>query len=270
MRYFSGKTLLIASALLLAVYATGYAGVSLQSRELWYTVKPGDKVVGSVVVSNQDAAPVTLKAYMEDVVFEAPYDGARNFVPAGSTERSCAEWVRLGLQDFIIPGRQQQEVSFTISVPEDAQGGYYAILFFEADTAPVDGEKAMGLIVRSGCSIFVETEDRLLKAGVEDFSLSNGVIEGELVNEGTSILVTQGSYYLMGKDGIVAGRGDLGKYYLPEGKSAHFKGTLDASLSAGTYTVMVNFGSRQGLAYIKEIDIKLDSGGSAQILAERD
>lgn len=243
-----------ACSLLCAWKASAGAAVALSSRELHYTAQPGDKITGSITVYNHGKADRTLKAYMEDFMYAEPFTGAKDFLAAGVTEHSLSNWVLLGLREFIVPAGGEQEIPFTIQVPaETSEGGYYAILIFEEDARPMKGNKAIGVVQRSGCAVFVDTPGVVPQAALKDIRVDNAEVSGTLRNTGKNVVVTEGSFFVVDTDGVPHDRGMFPRIYLPAGEKTAFSASLRDELPPGEYTLVLTFGLGAGEVLVKEI-----------------
>ncbi|MFH1458666.1 MAG: hypothetical protein ABIG31_05875 [Candidatus Omnitrophota bacterium] len=255
---------------LLLANSTVFAQLVLDKREIKVGAKRGETVSGSITVSNLYNKDVTLKAYCEDFMYKPPYRGFKTLLPLGSTPRSCGQWITLTTPLFIVPSKGKQEITYTIKVPQDAKGGYYAVLFFEKGGDAISGEKGVGIKEKAGCAFYLETANKEKKAKIEDIAVSKDGIQGYLVNLGDCLLLSQGSFYAMDDKGIVADRGQIDKYYLPAGEKVLFSAKVSSNVPAGKYTLMINFEMEEGKTLIKEVDFSKDKAGSLKILAVRD
>jgi hypothetical protein len=250
--------------------SSAFAQLTLDKREIKLDVSPGDQVTGSITVSNPSKRDITVKTYFEDFTYTAPYLGFKTLLPLDSTERSCGKWITMSMPMFIVPSKGNQEVSYTIKVPLDAKGGYYAVVLFEKGAEAFEAEKGLGLIERAGCAFFIETRDKVKKSQVDDILVTKDGIQGTLGNLGNVILISQGTYYIMDNKGVVADRGVINTYYLPAGEKTPFTVHISNQVPAGKYTLVINFDSGEGKALVKEVDISKGKTGGINILTVRD
>lgn len=122
------------------------------------TAKPGEEKSGVVTVLNYDeSTPVRIKAYVQDLVYLP--DGSNDFLKPGSTPWSMGEWIKIGPTEFNIPPGKQEQVRYLISVPKDAKGGRYGIIFFETVPTPSEAKGAGATVnVRLGSIILVTVD----------------------------------------------------------------------------------------------------------------
>ena len=250
--------------------STAFAQLVLDKREIKIEAKPGETVSGSLTVSNRYGQDVTLKAYCEDFVYEPPYRGFKTVGPLGSTPRSFGSWINLATPTFIVPSKGKQEVTYSVKVPLDAKGGYYAVIFFERGEGGLSTGKGVGVIEKAGCALLLETTNKKKLAKIDKMAVRQNAIEGTLSNLGDCLFQAQGSYYIMDAKGIVVERSQLQKYYLPEQADVVISCKVSTSVPSGKYTLMINLDSQDTGALIKEVDFSKDKAGSLKILAERD
>ncbi|KPK97310.1 MAG: hypothetical protein AMJ95_09680 [Omnitrophica WOR_2 bacterium SM23_72] len=256
--------------LFLFFHCTAFAQLVLDKREIKIEAKPGETVSGSVTVTNRYKQDVTLKAYCEDFVYEPPYRGFKTVRPLGSTPRSFGPWITLTTPMFIVPSKDKQEVMYTVKVPQDAKGGYYAVIFFEKGESALTAEKGVGIREKAGCALFLETTNKEKKAKIGNIVVNKDSIEGYFSNSGDCVFVAQGSFYIMDSKGMIADRGQIQKYYLPAQAEVLFSVKVSEKVPLGKHTLMINFDTEEGKTLIKEVDFSKDKSGALKILAQRD
>ncbi len=145
-RSLAGSCVLLTALVAYAALAWGF-GFSVEPSRIELSVPAGRQRGKTIRINNaRSDAPVHLKAYVRDVVLLP--DGTNDFPPAGSTERSCATWIRLVPEELDIGPEKTGEVRVSAVVPDDATGGYYAMVFFES--GPSYTEKGVGVNFRIG------------------------------------------------------------------------------------------------------------------------
>jgi hypothetical protein len=142
-----GALLILAGALLLRPDAAAAFSFSVEPSRIELTVPEGRQRGKTVRIRNvRSDRSIHLKAYVQDIVFLP--DGTNDFPPPGSTERSCASWIKLVPDELDVPPGRIGEVRVTAAAPAGASGGYYAMVFFE--TGPSYTEKGLGVNFRIG------------------------------------------------------------------------------------------------------------------------
>lgn len=140
------KIVLIAFLILSIIPATCLAmKMNIDPARAEVVVQPGEEKTGVVTVLNYDEeTPIHVKAYVQDLVYLP--DGSNDFLPIGSTPWSLGDSIKIGPTEFNIPAGEQEQVRYIISLPKDARGGRYGVIFFET-AAPPSQFKEVGATV---------------------------------------------------------------------------------------------------------------------------
>jgi hypothetical protein len=267
-------TIRIIFSILLAVgILTGEAQAQLflEDGKKVLAVSGGDHLTGSLLIHNTSSDPAGIKVYWEDFEYKSPYDGTKNFLPAGTAPGSASQWVTFSPQVFTMPGFGQQKIDYTVAVPSGIQEGHYGVLFFEKSTdATLSNEKAITLVTRVGCLFFIEPKNRSKKAVIQDVGLKTNSLTANFVNQGNVILIPNTTYYIMQGSGLVLLRGEINKLYVPSGASAPMEIPLKEPLKPGQYTLVVNSDLGDGDVVVKEIGLAVDASGQATIVNTQD
>ncbi|MBN2121270.1 MAG: hypothetical protein JW734_09500 [Candidatus Omnitrophica bacterium] len=231
------------------------AQLMIETGKVQEEIIPGKMIVGSVTIYNSSNKPLDIRVYLEDFTYLPPFDGVKKFFPAGTTERSCSDWIRFSPQEFRLAPRKGKKVSYSIKVPEDVQGGYYSVLFFETSPGALQKEKIdLKLIQRIGCLFFLETSTRSKKAKIESLSSIGDTLKGNFSNQSDVILAPKGIFYVMDSSGQVVERAEITPFYLPPGEKADFTMDMPGNMSLGQYTLVLTFDLGGGDCVVKEID----------------
>lgn len=234
-------------------------------------VEAGENILDSIVVHNTSDKSIDVRAYMEDFVYTPPFDAKKKFFPLGTTDYSCGDWISFSPQEFKLGPYGKKELNYSIKVPEDAKGGYYGVLFFEEhNPGELRIEKGVHVVVRVGCLFFLETENKQKEGNLKDISLGREGLEGYFSNEGDTIILSQGTFYVMDDSGMVIDRGEMEKKYLPPGEKTPFTVPIMKDIFSGNYTMILTFNLDEGDVLVKEIDFLKDKTGSMKILEIRD
>ena len=250
--------------------AEAKAQLFLEQGKVNLTVSGGDHTNGTLLIHNTSSEKANIKLYWEDFEYKAPYDGTKEFLPAGTAPASAGQWVSFSPQNFTLPAFGQQRVDYTVSVPSVIQEGHYGVLFFERSSDSPASNAGVTLVTRVGCLFFVEPKDKAKKAVFQDIALKANGITANFVNQGNVILIPRTTYYVMQKDGLVLLRGEAKKLYVPPGASAPFEISLKKKLEPGHYTMVVNADLEEGDVQIKEIGLAVDASGQLTIENSQD
>jgi hypothetical protein len=210
---------------------------------------PGWSDGGIINVENRGKDPVKIRVYIADWVYSAK-DGSKKFLPSNSNPLSCADWIKFYPADFTIPARGKQKVNFVVGVPQDATGGHYAVLFFEAETGTIyDQAKGINVKVyhRLASLFYVEPEGTIKKqAQLSDFKIeeSQGKIKVDvnLQNTGNVDIPAKGSFDIIDEEGFVLTRGKFDEVYtMSQDKANLTTTTLNPGFSKGKYDLILTF-----------------------------
>lgn len=265
------KTKIIIFLVLILLSPSADAQVFIEQGKVNLLVVQGERVSDSVTVHNTTGKTVRARIYWEDFAYQTPYDGAKKFAPAATLKSSLATWVQFSPRYIDLGPFAKAQIKYVIEVPSNARGGYYGVLFVEPQNKDIsDTDKGVRIITRVGSLFFVETGDRNKKASLSDASINTGVFKARLTNEGDVILLPQSSYYIMDREGLLADRGELTKYYLPPEKSVDIQLPLAKSLSPGDYTLVLTFDLQDGDVLVKEIELTKNSDYDYKLHSIRD
>ncbi len=264
---------LIRSLLLVVVFTVSAdlasAQMLIEQGKVSETVRAGETLSGQITVFNRSNEPLGVSAYMEDFVYTPPFDGQKKFLPAGTDPRSCSSWITFTPREFTLPALGKQQVNYTIRVPENVSGGYYAVMFFEKKGFTTAPEVGVRIVSRVGSLFFLEAQKSVRQAKVKDLAVTEGKLRGKVANEGDIILVVKGVYYSLDADGRAVDRGEIKGIYLPPGKSGEFAVALPEKAKAGQYTYVLTFDLGAGVAAVAEADVSISADGQARLLAVR-
>jgi len=246
--------------------------LSISNPKINLKVDPGEVITGSLTINNPSSSEIAIKAYLEDFIYVAPYDGSKKFFPAGSTEHSCAGWISFSPSEFKLGPFGQRNIDYTVRMPQSASGGYYAVLFFETSLGEIEQTPGNRLLVlgRIGSLFLVETKNSIKKAEIEDLKAGINSIRAQFKDTGNILLKAHGTYFIMDTGGMVRDRGEIGDIFIFPGNETLFSIKMAPSLGADKYTLIINFDLQDGDVLVKEIDLMKHTDGSLEISAVRD
>lgn len=260
----------VVSAVVLSVLfgqSLAFAQLVIDKGKVNLLIHPGEKITETLHVKNSGDSDLTVKVYMEDFSYIDPFEGTKEFGPAGSKERSNANWITIAPREITLGPKAEKDVSYVISVPNDVKGGYHGVMIFEnlpakITTNPLLAEEkkiaqaGMSFILRIGTLIFLQTEDTDLKPIVDGFAFDGSNLKFSYKNEGEAILITETKYYTMDQDGNVVDRGDAKKKYLPCGQTTSLNIPMVETLAPGKYTLVVSLDFGGNDVLVREVDFE--------------
>lgn len=259
---------LVTLCLLLAASDSFALHFRIDKAKVKVNLPPGWNDGGVITVENLLDEPLGIRVYVGDWVY-SDQDGSKDFLPANNQPKSCANWIKFYPADFTIPAHGSQNVNYVIGVPQGVTGGYYAVLFFEAEGgAAVDASTgAVVKVYNRLASLFsVEPEGTVeKKAEVSDINIEKRKeeikISANFSNIGNANITTKGIFDIIDEEGIVFARGEFNEIYtMAQDKaklSAEGEGT---SLKAGRYDLILTF-DLEGDILVKEYKIDVTSDG---------
>ncbi len=163
MRVGSARNLIFVA--LVAIFVSTFAGTShalninIDPPRIELSLKPEEEKSGFVIIQNKDeTGSIHIKAYIQDLVYLP--DGSNDFLPVGSTPWSLKDYMKIGPTEFDILAGKQEMVRYVVSLPKEARGGYYGVVFFEATVPPSEFLKiGANINVRLGTIMLVTAEN---------------------------------------------------------------------------------------------------------------
>ncbi len=238
-----------------------YAQVLVQEGKIKEALMPGQKKAGVITIHNTSNEPIDIRSYFEDFKYEEPFRGKKEFLAAGSAQDSCSAWIKFYPQNFSLAPFAKEEINYTISFPDDAQGGYYCVLFFEkslgtirpAGNDPADvSQPGVSVVARVGTLFFLESSARKKTIQVDDLRFEQSTLTGSVTNTGDVTLVIKPIYYLISTNGVPSDRGEREKIYLPAGETTKFDVPMSDQLAEGRHDLVITFDLEDGISHVVE------------------
>jgi len=250
------KYLIIALCLFCSCVSAAKAQLMIEEGKIKKVFRPGEKIADTLTLHNTSSEPLDIAIYLEDFEYVKPYeDGAKKFFPAGTVERSAASWISYQPKELHLAPQERYQLNYTVSVPEDASGGYYCVMFFENGSRHkvTQGQIGLSIVARVGSLFFLESQDRIKKISFEKSSITDHTISGVLTNEGNVNLVLKCLYYILDSNGVPVDRGESKKYYMPPAGTMNFVQEISSEIAAGDYTAVLTFDLEDGVSSVQEL-----------------
>ncbi|MDR2431626.1 MAG: hypothetical protein LBD99_05180 [Candidatus Margulisbacteria bacterium] len=199
---------------------------SLDQPSIHLETSRGSTVTSKIRLTNRGAEALNLRVYVRD--WRYADGGAKEFLPAGESEYSCADWLKLSADTLAIPAGGSKDFYFDLRTPADAEGGHQAVIFFETLAGPAAGQVSYG--ARLGAIVYQKTKRHTLEA-VEPLVLRAGLeketVAYELVfaNRGNAWNSVRGVLALV-EDGIALEEIELPLKGLLPGEPAEYTGSF--------------------------------------------
>ncbi len=248
-----------------------YAQIGLNTLDVKLNVKGGEIVKGTMIVTNTSAKNIKINAYFEDFAFKAPFDGGKTYLPLGSIERSCGQWITVSPKSFVLPPKGKKKVAYSIKVPKDVKGEYWGV--FIAGSAPGEfkGDVGVSLVVRIACTFLLDAPGVEKKAKLDDVSITSDTIQYNLLNNGNAILfITKGTFSIMDSNGKVFDSGDITQHFISPDQKVPLSIKLSKEIPPGEKTLSLKFDLKDGGSLVKGVDFSKDEAGKITILNIKD
>lgn len=241
------------------------AQMMVEQGKVFMNLNAGDSASGEISFHNTSDQELHVSAYWQDFEYQEPFDGAKEFLPKGLSAYSAADAITFSPSEFTLAPYGKKQISYVIRTPEVFDRGLYGVLFFEnaPKNAIVEG-KGVSLVTRVGSLFFIEPTTKKKTAVINNITANADALNGQLTNQGKTILIARAIYYVMTQDGMVADRGELENLYLPPDKTADFSIAIN-SLNSGTYSLILTMDLQEGDSVVKEIDFS-KSGSNINII----
>ncbi len=258
-----------------------WAGIRIDKPKIRLTIAQGSYDGGEVKVENNGNDPAVVKVYLEDWVYKVQ-DGGKEFMPKGTSPLSCSNWITFYPADFTVPVGGTQMVRYTVTVPKDAKGGYYSVMFFETGGGELEKLDEQGntmtvkVLNRLGALFYVEPEGTIQKtAELEGLEISQNLnrlkVSAHLVNTGNTDVAANGTFNIMDFQGYVYARGAFEDVYtLPKDKVTLNATVPSTNLKAGDYDMLITLDFQNGGNLIKEAKFSVESSGAVNSIIMKD
>src|SRR3989339_114736 len=252
------------------ITCNSFAQVMIEDGKVVLSLKPGQSIMNDLNLYNTTDKAVKIKVYWEDFEYQPPFDGSKKFLTAGTSKYSCSNWVKYSPFELEFPPFGKKKVSYVVNPPEDLKGGYYGVLFFENAHTQTDSSTGINIVSRVGSLFFLESENKVIKARIDNYSIAGNVLKSNFTNEGDVIIIPEGVFYILDSNSIVVDRGDIAKVYLPPKETAVYSFGFADNLSFGKYTIVMTVELPEGEVLVREVDFEKSSDSTFKILNIRD
>ncbi len=237
------------------------ATIRISSPRVELELAPGETYSGEIVAENPDNEEVQARVYAEDWVYAPGGTGEKRFSPAGTTPLSGSKWINFNSEASVLKPYGKAITRYTITVPPDAKGTYYSVLFFETQFGSTKSEDGANVSVagRIGALFFIQVKGTVTRSGeVQNVTITppqgNQPMEIETVfhNTGNVDVTLGGNFLIMNTEGRVLGRGDLYSIYTFPGVTETRKTQWVGKLPKGSHQMVLTYDMGLGKSIVRE------------------
>ena len=237
------------------------SAIRISNPKIELELAPGETYSGEVVAENPDNEDMKTKLYTEDWMYAGGGTGEKKFTPAGSAPLSASKWISFTPTDATVPPFGRITARYTITVPKDAKGSYYSVLFFETSMGTQTSDEGVNVLVagRIGALFFILVKGTVERSGeIKSVQVEppqgNKPLEIDTVfqNKGNVDITLGGNLLIMDAEGKVLGRGDLNKIYTFPGSTESGKTQWIGRLPKGSYQLLLTYDLGKGKTEVKE------------------
>lgn len=246
------------SGLFVLIFISGSAGAGIILRQpsLKLALNKGEVFQGGIVLENVSGQPLTVKT---GVVNAFDKDGK-------SALRSCHGWMLLEDESFVIPAGGIKDVRFKISVPENAEGGYYASIVYSYYSGQMQGPEDMTFNIKMHIEMPVNIQisgtvknDLSIKDLTAEYSGGKTIkINCKAVNTGNCFTDVKATYLIIGPDKSVLqvfSSGNI-KMYPGDEKEIAYSGEVKLRKGENAVIGIFDFGGERPKSVQKKLNVK--------------
>ena len=228
------------------------------------TVPAGGSSAGKISIKNVGTEDLQLSGRVMDWKY-AGQEGEKKFFPIGALPYSCSRWVSFSPPTLALKPGETKEVSFSLAVPKNAQGGYYSTIIFRGmGKVQPQGGVTVNLAIEMGSLILVEIDKtQNLKGVIKDFTVNTPQgrpleVKVRFKNEGNVRVEAKGRLSILDKDGNAIGWTRFPPVKTLPGDEWTTSTTWPGQLKPGHYRLVSTFELAPGQVLVneKEIDFK--------------
>lgn len=236
--YLPWRTVILTAILALGASWSGAQASSVAPQRLQAKLSPGESVTRQIKITNEEAQDATYTLAVESITLDTGGNITKTDILS-----PALSWVQLASAEITVPAQQTLEQGVTISVPNDATSGSYALAINVTPTTDPNSKPFQTLL------LFSVTGDLHANAQVTLFSSPQGVyapdeqipFEVEIQNTGNTNLIPQVYIDLYrGEDWIGNIPLNDTKGVILAGGSRHFSVTWDSTLGFGKYSAEIH------------------------------
>jgi len=238
-------TLVLAIVWLVAPRVALALSLSLTPPSVDVVIPAGASAQVQVDVANGGDGALELRAYLYDWWHD---ETGTRFHPPGTVQRSAALWSSVLPTRLQVAARSQDRFTLNLEPPDDAVGGYYAVLWVEAASVldPASGSPSLGVGGRIGVMISVRIQgtgtEALVVDGVDIQPPTDSTplaVSAQVRNTGDVHLFPEARVVILDGEDQVSGRLDGERAFAFPGQDTTLEARWGGELEPGSYTALI-------------------------------
>lgn len=229
-------------------------------------INPGEQYQGEMYIFGSEKESIQVKIYPMD--WSLSILGNYQFLPMGTVKRSASSWISFFPQNFNLPPKRGQKIEYTIKVPKNASGSYWATLMAETNPTPATAPGQFQVMMAGRVAYIIRIDINGSPSGIgkiERLKLNWNQEQKKLdvslriKNSGASMLRFKGKLELKDSQGKTVGQIPFREgYVLPEYTREFELVEHNLNLKPGFYIglAIADFGERNLKAVQKTVEIK--------------
>lgn len=221
---------------------------------------------GEFYLFGSDKEAIQVKVYLMD--WSLSTSGNYQFLPMGTVKRSAASWISFFPSTFNLPPKRGQKITYTIKVPNDASGSYWAAIMAETNPTSSVAPGQFQVMMAGRVAYIIRIDINGSPKGVAklerlkmNWNQEQGKLEASLrlKNNGASMLRFKGHLELKDNQGKTVGTIPFREGYLLPDYTREFElADHDLKLGPGFYIglAIVDVGERNLTAIQSTLEIK--------------
>lgn len=229
-------------------------------------ISPGEQYQGEFYLFGAENETIQVKVYPMD--WSLSTTGNYQFLPIGTIKGSASSWISFFPRNFNLPPKRGQKIEYTIKVPSDASGSYWATLMVETNPTSGGPPGQLQVMMAGRVAYIIRIDINGSSAGVGkieklrlNWNQERNKLEASLriKNSGASMLRFKGRLELKDNQGKAVGSIPFSEGYILPNYTREFElADHKMNLRPGFYIglAIADFGERNLKAVQSTVEIK--------------
>jgi hypothetical protein len=241
--------------------ASGGLRMGVSPMKVPLSLQPGEERRVAIHVFNNGDEAIRVVTEIGD--WMSTRDGNIQLLPAGSHARGASGWVSVDLAEFTVPAHSTQVVRLTVQFPNEVEGSYWTIVFFEGQSGQARNRLGLRTKVRMATTVYLTAQgtevrdDTLTEMLVKADPETDGGLQlaASLANKGNVHYYPEGWFQILDPKGGVLFEEELPyRVCLPGTETTYIVPWEPHGAGSYTFVVTVDTGQETLLQGIKHFD----------------